>query len=296
VTEARQGRPAKPATLAGNLTVAEDPEGLLWTAAVALRQAKVPDAEIAQVAVRLLHERQLRRLSAAVESSPQNPGVLLARADWYAAQGRWKESAQDYARAARLPGSDAAIQMAAAVLLLKAADVETYRRHAHAMRQRLGTADSIDVLEKTAKACLLIPEAVGEPRELLVLAERAVLAGQASGFLGNFQATAALANLRAGRLPEALAWSAKARRTLKAKDLGSPEIEALIGVVEAMALDRSGDRPGARRALATATGLLERGYWKPAAPGFSGAPPVDWLIAELLHAEAKKQFADRPDR
>jgi WD40 repeat protein/serine/threonine protein kinase len=214
VAEARQGRPAGPEALAGGPTAGEDPEALLWPAAVALRQAKVPDAEIAQVAGRLLGEGQLRKLSAAVEASPRSAGPLLARGDWYAARGRWQEAAGDYAEAARLAGSHSPTWMRAAVLLLKAGDAEAHRRHARAMLERFRAAGSAEVLEQTAKACLLAPEPVGEPGVLLALAERAALVGEGNQFLGNFQATAGLANLRAGRWPQALAWSAKARQTL----------------------------------------------------------------------------------
>jgi hypothetical protein len=62
-----------------------------------------------------------------------------------------------------------------------------------------------------------------------------------------------------------------------------------------MARGRSGDPGGAGRALTAATALLERGYRGPAARGAGVASQADWLICELLHAEATRQLAGGPD-
>jgi hypothetical protein len=288
---ARQGKGDEARELARHLLAggaAEHERGpvvpIFWLSRLALHEAGVSEEEAARRVGRVPRLARLWQLNAAVSQAPDQPGLLLLRGDVLASEGRWLEAAQDHVRARGL-GADSSAWMRGAALLLKAGAVDEYRRHARLMREQFGASRTPETVDKTVKASLLLPDPVDAG--LVERIER--VAGEPGHPLrGNFQLCAALANVRAGRWLRAMYWSRLARASLPAAG-NRPELVTLLLVIDAMALERLGRAGEARRSLTQAARGID--LWRR-----DGAFDYDWLIAELLHAEAARQLDQGQDR
>src|SRR5262249_7024902 len=92
--------------------------------------------------------------------------------------GRFQEAEQTYQEAIGLDPSDHWNWVHDAPLRLLLDDVEGYRQDCREMLARFSRTDDPTVADRTAKACLLLPDAVGDLAPVLQLAERAVTGTQ----------------------------------------------------------------------------------------------------------------------
>ena len=110
-------------------------------------------------------------LSSWIRITPMRTSSL---GDACARLGRWDEAQAEIGRAAELDPGNQWYMFHASVLQLRAGDLAGYRRVCREMLKRFGDTRKPEVAERTAKTCLLAPDAVADLAPVLTLADRAV--------------------------------------------------------------------------------------------------------------------------
>jgi tetratricopeptide (TPR) repeat protein len=213
---------------------------------------------------------------------PQDLRLWAGRTERLGRQGRWKEAADAVERVVALNPADHWVWYQQAPLLLFTGDREGYRRVCRQMLTRFSESEQTYIAERTAKTCLLAPDAVDDPRILVRLTTYAVSGGAKEKFFKYYCLARGLAGYRAGQFAEAIDW-------LNRSLTPGAEVVYLDGishVVLAMAQHRLGRPNEARQALAEARRLVEA-----KAPGVArgdyGLAWADWLRYEILRREAE---------
>jgi hypothetical protein len=120
------------------------------------------------------------------------------------------------------------------------------------MLARIGKTDAVSVLERTAKTCLLTPDAVTDFESVLKLVDFAVKKIGSNPFIRWIQLTKALAEYRAGHVAAAIEWLQRVSPKASGHCL-----DATAFAVLAMARQRQGQAEEARAAWS------RRGpYWR----------------------------------
>ena len=193
--------------------------------------------------------------------------------------GKYKAAIRAYRRVVALDPDDHGSWYQAAILLLLDGDRAGHRRWCVAMLKRFGNTKDVQLMERTAKACLLSPEPPGELALLTRLVDRAVKEGAKNVYFADIQAAKGLAELRAGRFARAADWlhhSIDGQRAL----LGKAVTYCLLALAEG----KNGNRAAARKVLNQAKEI----YRRPATIN-----QVDHLIYELVRREAKELLAEK---
>jgi hypothetical protein len=183
---------------------------------------------------------------------------------------------------------DAHRLLQAAPVLVAAGDRDGYRRLCRDVLRRFGEARDAPTADRAAKACLLLPETTEQTEEACRLADRAAALGKDHEWGHYFVFCKALADYRRGDCRAAAA----ALAPLLPRLASAPALTAECHLVLAMALHRQGEAKAAREHLAQGAALLKK---------YAGDPPhffmtkaqynPDWLIAWLLHREARALIA-----
>lgn len=170
-----------------------------------------------------------------------------------------------------------------APLLLHIGDVDGYRRLCRDMLQRFGQTDEPFVAERTAKVCLLLPDAVADQKLVQQLAQRAVTGTEQHLAYVWFQITKAMAEYRAGQFERSIKWLRESQMDSHATLGGG---KALGHLFLAMAHYRLGRADEARAELTKATALIDAEVrnWNPD-EGKVGGP--DWFMAMVVRREAE---------
>lgn len=105
------------------------------------------------------HEELFQRVARA---RPKDVKLWMARTNWYARRGLWKEAADACAKAVELNPSDSWSWFKDAVLRLQIGDVEGYRRDCREMMKRWGEKAGWFPTQQTLRICSLAPEALGD--------------------------------------------------------------------------------------------------------------------------------------
>jgi tetratricopeptide (TPR) repeat protein len=237
----------------------------------------------------LLHEATLALRRARL--GPDHPDTLWSMhglASSYRALGRWDEALAAYRRATALGTDLHDTWNHAATLWARNGDRAGYRDHCRRMLDRFGPTTDLMIAERTAKACLLLPQGRPEQDVACDLADRAVAMAQGHWVRPWAEATRGWAAYRREHFADAVAW---ADRCL-AQGPGDWNRELPAHLVRALALGRLGRRDEAGAARARASELYRT---KVANPG-GRAEGGDWhdqLICEVLWCEAEAYFLDR---
>jgi tetratricopeptide (TPR) repeat protein len=247
--------------------------------------SELAGSETAEPLVRLADDAVLQKLTAAVERTPEDASKHWQRGNWHARHRRWKEAAADFTAALqRQPTPDAGWWLHAAPALVAVGDHAGYRRLCREMLQRFGETQVPSEADATAKTCLLLP-APGKDTDLACrLADRAALLGRNDSNAHWIIFGKGLADYRRGNYPAAIA----RLDPLVPQSASLPELTAECHLVLAMAHHRQGEAQAAREHLARAGKLLDQYLSDPALfPNGRGGYSHDWLIAWLLHREAR---------
>jgi WD40 repeat protein/predicted Zn-dependent protease len=211
---------------------------------------------------------------------PKDTRLWIARAHHYGRRGQWQQAAEDLARAIDLDPSDHVAWFLHAPVRLRLGDVKGYRQACREMLTRFGRTKDPYIADRTAKTCLLAPDAVGDLKPVAELAEQAVTGTEKDGDYRWLLLVRGLADYRNGRFSSALTWIEKC---LAADSERRPvSLDATAGLIAAMAQHRLGRPERASEALEKACQLMAQK--SPADPDDDWD---DWLRFQLIRREAE---------
>ncbi len=215
--------------------------------------------------------------------------ILEERARQYMRAQKWEHAANDFQIAAGLQPSDTMLWMRGAVLWRQSGNRMKYERHAANMLARFKGATSPYDGERTAKVCWL-PTAPLKTREVAErLSDRSV--NQRKRAWGQyFVSTRALGHLRYGQYNEALELLAVSDRINASRAQPQVDLDAINRSIEAACLAKLGRSREAAGPLNKAAGAL-RAALKDADALYTNSFWNDWLIAKMLHDEARASLA-----
>jgi tetratricopeptide (TPR) repeat protein len=217
----------------------------------------------------------------------QDRGNLLARA------GQFQQAAADFDAAIRFHPQEHYLWYQSAGLWLMLGDTEAYRRQCRAMLDRFGKTNDAMLAERTAKACLLIPNSVVDLAPVVRLADQAITGTEEHMYYRYFLFARALAHYRAGEFASAVE---KLEKCLVPE---RPEInrDGAAYLVLAMAHHRIGHAAEAAHAIAKARDIIDVKTWPTINSGNLGDSWHDVLIIHILRREAEallKETGDKP--
>ena len=221
--------------------------------------------------------------SKAIELDPRNAYTHFEIGEAYARLGRWDQAQAAIGKAAELDPGNHWYVFHATVLQVRAGDLAGYRLACREMLKRFGDTGQPEVAERTAKTCLLVPDAVADLAPVLRLADRAVTGTEKSSNYHFFLFCKGLAEYRAGRNAEAIHWGERL-----APDAGGSHLDAAAFAVLAMAQHRLGRREQALAALDKAEAIVAKKMADPGSGRPFGSDWDDWLRCGILLDEARK--------
>ena len=196
--------------------------------------------------------------------------------------GRWDQAVGAIDKAVELEPANHLFVYHAATLHLRAGDIAGYRRACQAMLERFQDTDLPEVAERTAKTCLLLPNAVPDLDRVQKLADRAVAGTEKHGDYRWFVFVKGLAEYRAGRDAEAVTWLKRF-----GPNADGVHVDASAFALLAMAQHRLGQEEQARAALHSAQVIFAKKMPDPAAGRPFEGFWQDWLHCEVLVREAE---------
>ncbi len=226
-------------------------------------------------------------LNEAIEQNPDKADGYRARSDWYGERGRWNEAVADCAEVYRLePNSYAGLRLG--ILLVHTGAIDRYREHCQTMLNRWASTENNNEADHTLKTVLFLPDFKADAKQLARLAEVAVSGAKDVDWYEWFLFGKGLHDYRTGKYADAVATCRESRQRASATK-GSPEaLSALNLSIEAMALHRTGDTTGAKRARTEAKSNLDLFV--------IGIDPEWWhdrLAAHILYREAESLIAGK---
>ena len=183
---------------------------------------------------------------------------------------------------------NAYIGMRLGILLIHTGDIDRYRAHCQAMLERWASTEKNSEAEQTLKTIVFLPDFKADAKQLARLAEIAASGDKNMAWFEWYLFAKGLHDYRTGKYADALATCRESRRRAP-ESKGEPQALATLSLaIEAMALHRSGDEAGAKRALAEAKSNVEV-YVLPIGGGWTH----DWLSAHILYREAEGLIAGK---
>jgi serine/threonine protein kinase/WD40 repeat protein/tetratricopeptide (TPR) repeat protein len=228
----------------------------------------------------------LDRQIGAARGKPGEAGLLSRRGVLRARLAQWKEAAADLAAAVELDPDDPNTYYHLVGVLLWLGDRDGYRHHCQEMLRRFGGTTDPYVAERTAKACLIVPDTVADRESLVRLTERALAAGDTQKPNRWFLQSRGLAEVRAGRPGQAVKWLEMGRPRYKEP----PRIYAALGnVISCLAYHQLKQGDKARQALDEAARIIDNELPKESV-GDLGDHWLDWVFCQVLCREARAQL------
>jgi tetratricopeptide (TPR) repeat protein len=209
--------------------------------------------------------------------------------------GRWDEALAAIDKAAELEPDNHWYLFLAASVHLRAGDIAGYRRVCRGMLERFQESRVPEVVDRTAKTCLLLPNAVPDFAGVQKLADRDVTGTEKNGGYRWFVFDKGLAEYRAGRSAEAVKWLERF-----GPNADGVHIDASGFAVLAMAEHRLGQPEKARAALHSGQAIVAEKMPDPAAGRPFDGMWQDWLHCQILLREAEallkppQQKGDKP--
>jgi thiol-disulfide isomerase/thioredoxin len=244
-----------------------------------------------------------RLLAGGNDATAQTVQILTFRANSRAQSGRFPEAAADLARAIEIDPSDHWNWFVLAPLLIQSGKIADYQARCKAMLHRFGNTtnsssaeDAAMIAERTAKSCLLLPDAVG-PDDLTIacnLTGDAVTMAKGSILMYWFQMSKGLAEYRQGHFTDAIEWVRRSQADLAQKPTGDRNMcEADTYFVLAMAQHQLRQSAEADAALARGREIVQTKLPK-LDGGDLGSAWHDVLMANILMREAKETIEGLP--
>ena len=265
------------------------PERWQWVASdlldVLSRQGKTAEAEAVAA--------ELRRVS---KSEVDKVALLRVSTDLAARNGQWKEAADLLKKMVEFQPEDSFLHMQLAVVLLQSGDKEGYERQCRNMVARFNATKEATDVERTAKACLLVPRTGSELETASELARRGVALGTGSMWISLMHFCDGLAQYRRGEY----AVSGESMRKVMTQRL--PEVNFLFELERDMAAwsllgmaeYQLKHEDAARSALAKAREIAETKVPPPGSEKL-GRDWVDCLIGHIFLREAKSLIEGTSD-
>jgi eukaryotic-like serine/threonine-protein kinase len=216
-------------------------------------------------------------------SSRGNLGNALARF------GRWDEALAAIGKAAELEPANERYAYYAATLHLRGGDDAGYRRDCRAMLERFQDTQAPEVAYRTAKTCVLLPDAVPDFDRVQKLADRAVTGTEKHRYYRWFVLLKGLAEYRADRPAEALKWLERF-----APNADGVHTDATAFAVRAMAQHRLGQKEQARAALHSAQVIFAAKMPDPGAGRPFDVGWYEWLHCQIFLREAEVILGKNP--
>jgi tetratricopeptide (TPR) repeat protein len=212
----------------------------------------------------------------------------------YAQLGRWDEAAAEFDRGLELDPSDYYRWCLAAALRAALGDLAGYRRTCQKMLERFGDTDQPQPAERMAKACLLLPDALGaaDSDRVQKLALRALTGTENDRLYYWFVLAKGLADYRAGRHAEAVQWLKRFPPNADGNHWDATKFAVL-----AMAQHGLGRAEEAWASLANAEWIIAKMPDPTKGQPFEAVNWHDWVHAQVLcrEAEAECGKAFEPD-
>ena len=243
-----------------------------------LRQAEVGDK--LATAGRLLNEGHIdeaERMTYEV-AHPASAPLLTSLGQVRVRRGEWARAITNYSRLVQLTPSEQAPFYHLAALLAYVGDRPAWEDNSRRMLELFATNRTPLMLERTAKACLILPPTPADLAAAGKLADLAVPGNPGRKTPEAFRMVKALVEYRRDHFATALTWLDGAAQE------SEPAREMEADALRAMALYYRGEPDTARAALAKASALAD------AAPSRNLTPNAQWperLIALTLVREAK---------
>jgi tetratricopeptide (TPR) repeat protein len=224
----------------------------------------------------------LRVWDDAGDAERQQWQLLAIAGEAHARCGRWHEAAAIYQRLIeRQPVRNRNWTMLAPLLLI-AGDEEAYRAHRREMLDHFSESKLPITLERTAKACLLLPDDGRRLKDAIELAQRAAKIGANHPFVAYFHLAHGMGTYRSGDYDEACRLLETARRVDGDRD---PYLTVTSLCFLAMAHQRQGHDADARALFEQAVSLTAERL-PDVESGDLGPAWSDWLVCELARREA----------
>jgi tetratricopeptide (TPR) repeat protein len=221
-----------------------------------------------------------------------SPAELAVQGELFARQGRWSESATEYAKALELEPTNHVPYRALSSLLVARGDWDGYRRHCQRTVARFGGTKVPSIAEQMAKACLTLPSSGVDPARIESWADTSLTANPTNSAYPYYQIAKGWSEYRRGRFAQAVAWLSK---SLNAKG-AQPYRVAEGSLLRAMAEHQLKQPELARADLSAALNVVE--VQMPKAQSDLGIAWLDWIITRQLVKEAKAliEGTERADR
>jgi WD40 repeat protein/serine/threonine protein kinase len=220
-----------------------------------------------------------------IKLRPNDRTLGIARVNHLACRGLWKEAAAVLAGVIELDPSDHLAWYHQSVLLIELRDIEGYRRVCREMLARFSEPNGPpNVAERTAKTCLLMPDAVRDLQPVLKLADVALTGTEAHGDYRWFLLARGMADYRAGRFVEAID---RLKKVLSPSIIVNLYRDTMAHLFLAMAHQKLGKSDEARSALDRARELVAQKFPKPDGVGLDDSWD-DWLRCQIVLREAEK--------
>lgn len=255
------------------------------------------------MALRNIRIKELKPVARAVQHDPAEAERLVERGNEHARRSQWKPAAADYAKAVELDPSRHLNWLYLAALRLRAGDMAGYRQVANDMLARFSQTDDPWAAERSAKVCLLAPNAVSDVSVPLELAERAItmlneqptLKRNDKLLLKWARITKGTAEYRNGQFADAVKsldrnWKPDHQDTGLWKEFASLE-KTMASSFLAMAHHQLDQTTQSRRSLAEAK-LAIQAKSSMTSGGDLGVLWADWMMCEIVANEAEAVLND----
>ena len=231
--------------------------------------------------------------SKAIELNPNSAQGYSRRGSFHAELQQWDKAADDFAIATKLEPDEHWYWYQYAPLFLQLGNLDEYRRCCRAMIRRFGRTASPLIAHRVAWDCLLTPDAVGDLKPALRLAEHAV--GQDPNSAWHLLILGA-GYYRAGRLEPAVERLEQAlKASERARPLNLPYFLASRWLFLALTYHGMGQSQQADHCLEQAIQGMDRDLPKPE-KGALGEHWSDWIKCQIVRREAEAQLKGNTNR
>jgi len=224
---------------------------------------------------------EAEKIMAGVAPHPSAASIYSVLGRVQAQRGRWASAITNFSIVVQIYPEDAFAYYQLAALLVKAGDIEDYRRHCAKMVEKFRNTSDAHVAERTVKACLGTTNSGVDLALVSKLADVAVAGGPGQRDALFFQFAKGLAEFRQGRFASAVDWLKPV-----AAELGNAHRAVQASMVLAMAQHQLKQTDEARETLASGLEFARRRISGPDGPipenGWN-----DWIFAHALVREAR---------
>ena len=239
-------------------------------------------------AARVRSEHLARLRAALPPPGATSASTLIRRANLLARLGRFNEAAADFGRAIELRPEDHVHWYLLGCLLAYAGEPDAYRAHCQAMLVRFGTSTDRFVADRTAKSCLVLPDATADLARQLRLVGVVLAPGGDDGMMPWNQLLKGMAEYRQGNFAAAIE---PLEQTRQCPYPGLHATRATATMFLAMAHHRLKRAEESRGLLEEARKVMDQELPKAGVEDLEFTVIEDWLICHAVRREAEALIA-----